>query len=121
MKLKLTQKDILNKRFKANVKGYDADEVDKFLDLVLADYRFIETNVTSYENEFNSIKRENESLKSNVRELEQEISILKSKIAVLETNKTKTHEDLDPLELLQKCSKYEVKLAELGVDPNKIK
>ncbi len=121
MKLKLTEKEILNKKFKANVKGYDANEVDNFLDLILSDYRFIESKEKDYEGNHNSLKRENESLKSNVRELEQEISILKSKIAVLETNKTKTHEDLDPLELLQKCSKYEVKLVELGVDPSKIK
>ena len=35
---------------------------------------------------------------------------------------TNSHEgNLDNLELLQRCSKYEKKLYELGVDPNKIK
>ena len=49
------------------------------------------------------------------------ISIEKSKLAVLEKNKNYSAEQLDPIDLLQRCGKYEVKLSELGVDPSKIK
>ena len=42
MKLQLTSKEILNKEFKKSVKGYDASEVDAFLDKVLSDYRMID-------------------------------------------------------------------------------
>ena len=34
----LTKKDILNKKFKKDIKGYDAQEVDYFLDQVIRDY-----------------------------------------------------------------------------------
>lgn len=37
--LNLTAESILQKVFKQNVKGYDPDEVDTFLDRVIADYR----------------------------------------------------------------------------------
>ena len=42
MKLQLNAKDILNKQFEKDVKGYNPDEVDSFLDKVLTDYRMVE-------------------------------------------------------------------------------
>ena len=72
----------------------------------------------SFDEEIIRLKRDNESLKATIRDKEQVISIQKSKNFAL----TNSHEgNLDNLELLQRCSKYEKKLYELGVDPNKIK
>ena len=47
--MSLTTKDILEKTFKKGFKGYDEDEVDKFLDEII--------------DEFKAIKAENETLK----------------------------------------------------------
>ncbi|AKP47528.1 MULTISPECIES: cell division regulator GpsB [Bacillus] len=37
-KVKLTAKDILEKEFKTSMRGYNQEEVDQFLDLVIKDY-----------------------------------------------------------------------------------
>jgi DivIVA domain-containing protein len=122
MKLYLNQFDILNKKFKKGVKGYDSDEVDDFLDKVLRDYRNFDTVCEEYDKSIVSLKRESETLKAEVRELNNELSIQKSKNIAA---KNLSHDDsniyLDPIDLLEKCSKYEKKLYELGVDPSKIK
>lgn len=38
VKFNLTSENILNKRFSVELKGYDAKEVDYFLDLIKKDY-----------------------------------------------------------------------------------
>ncbi len=37
--VKLTAKEILDKKFAKDVKGYDPNEVDAFLDLIISDYQ----------------------------------------------------------------------------------
>ena len=44
-RLNLTPEEILNKEFKVDFKGYDASEVDGFLDSVLEDYQIMEDNI----------------------------------------------------------------------------
>ncbi len=118
MKLRLTSKDILNKKFKSSPNGYNPEDVDTFLDKILEDYRDIDKEIDNLNAQLVSLKRDNEALKSGLREKEQVISIQKSKNIALRSN----HESsLDNLELLQKCGAYERKLYELGVDPSKIK
>ena len=118
MKLRSSSKDILNKKFKQSANGYDPEEVDTFLDKILEDYRTIDKEIDGLNAEIISLKRDNETLKANLRDKEQAISIQKSKnIALMSSHQS----SLDNLELLQKCSAYERKLYELGVDPNKVK
>ncbi len=118
MKLQLSQKDILNKKFKKNTLGYDADEVDSFLDKILEDYESIYSEIDTLNAEIISLKRDKETLKANLRDKDQAISIQKSKNFAINTSQDSS---LDNLELLQKCSAYEKKLYQLGVDPNKVK
>ncbi len=121
MKTNLTEEKILNKKFKKDVKGYDALEVDKYLDLIMLDYKEFLNEISKLKDEIFVLRRENESLKADIRDKETVISIERSKQAVLEKNKNYSSEQLDPIDLLQRCGKYEVKLHELGVDPSKIK
>ena len=121
METNLTTEKILDKKFEKDVKGYNALEVDKFLDLIIADYKVLLGEISKLKDEVFSLKRENETLKADIRDKETVISIEKSKLAVLEKNKNYSAEQLDPIDLLQRCGKYEVKLSELGVDPSKIK
>ena len=46
MKLIVSFKEILNKKFKTTPNGYDPDEVDAFLDKILDDYRNIDKIIT---------------------------------------------------------------------------
>ena len=79
MKLRLSSKDILNKKFKQSANGYDPEEVDTFLDKILEDYRTIDKEIDGLNAEIISLKRDNETLKANLRDKEQAISIQKSK------------------------------------------
>jgi len=116
MKLLLTSKEILNKQFSKNVKGYDPLEVDSFLDLVLKDYKVIDNVVVNLNDQINLLKKSNLELQNEVDSLKT-ASIKKSK----QTFVINDYSRLDNLELLKKISAYENKLYELGVDPSKIK
>ena len=118
MKLHLSSRDILKKKFKQAPNGYDPDEVDNFLDKILEDYRNIDKEIDGLNANIISLKRDNETLKASLRDKEQIISVQKSKNIALMSNHQSS---LDNLELLQRCSAYERKLYELGVDPNKVK
>ena len=47
----LTGKDILEKEFKVDTRGYRPQEVDKFLDIVIRDYEEFYTIIKEIENE----------------------------------------------------------------------
>ena len=118
MKLELTAKDILNKKFRQSPNGYNPEEVDAFLDKILEDYKSFDAESKEFELKLTNLKRENEVLKANIREKDYEISIQKGKNLAASTAKNSS---LDNLTLLQRCGAYEKKLHELGVDPSKIK
>lgn len=54
----LTGKEILEKDFKTSMRGYNQEEVDEFLDLVIKDY-------DQYDEIIKDLKAENERLKRN--------------------------------------------------------
>ncbi|MFZ4452470.1 cell division regulator GpsB [Salibacterium aidingense] len=47
--IRLTGKDILDKDFKSSMKGYNKDEVDQFLDIIIQDYEAYEERVKELE------------------------------------------------------------------------
>ncbi len=52
----LTVKDILEKTFKRSFKGYDEDEVDKFLDQVIDEFKLLQNEVVSLKSELADAK-----------------------------------------------------------------
>ena len=94
----LTGKEILEKDFKVDTRGYRPQEVDKFLDLVIRDY-----------DTFMSIIKENESekkelLEDNIR-LKQDIRNLKPKLDVLKEGSTREVNNSDLLRRLSNLEK----------------
>ncbi|MFD2640383.1 cell division regulator GpsB [Piscibacillus salipiscarius] len=57
MKTNLTGQEILDKEFKTTIRGYNQDEVDEFLDLVIQDYETLNK-------EIETLKEENRKLKT---------------------------------------------------------
>ncbi len=94
----LTGKDILEKEFKIDTRGYRPQEVDKFLDAIIRDYE-----------EFSSIIKETEEdkkelIEENIR-LKQEIRNLKTKIELLKEN---TNDDsTSTADVLRRISRLE--------------
>jgi DivIVA domain-containing protein len=120
MKKSLTAIDILNKKFTADMKGYDPREVDLFLDVVLQDYRQVETFI---QHELPVLLQQQQfitSLKKRISDLEIQVADMKDKVNVINANKT-VEINQDNFLLIKKIGIYEKELFKLGIDPNKLK
>ena len=69
----LSPKDILNKDFKVDAKGYRPQEVDKFLDMIIRDYTEFMNIIKKLEKENHSLEEENSKLRSKYRKLKDNI------------------------------------------------
>ncbi len=116
-KLDLSAEKILKKRFSANVKGYQALEVDTFLDCVIKDYEFLELYQKSEIPMIETLKAENKAYKEKIQELEIQNALLKEKFKNLDDD---TGVSLSNIELLKRIKSLESALFRLGKDPNKI-
>ncbi|WP_209123799.1 cell division regulator GpsB [Alkalihalobacillus sp. BA299] len=56
--IRFTAKDILEKEFKTSLKGYNQDDVDKFLDAIIQDYEKFHETVERLEQENQQLRRE---------------------------------------------------------------
>lgn len=93
----LTGKDILEKEFKIDTRGYRPQEVDKFLDVIIRDYEEFISIIKELEND------KKELLEDNIR-LKQEIRGLKTKLEVLKEGSNK---DVSNVDLLRRLSNLE--------------
>ena len=50
-KVKLSAKDILEKEFKTGMRGYQQEEVDKFLDMIIKDYETFNQEIEKLQQE----------------------------------------------------------------------
>jgi len=99
--INLTPKDILDKEFKFDAKGYRPKEVDEFLDLIIDDYnRFIRLS-KKLESTNHELLEENLKLKSEVRRLEE---LLETQESATSTGKF-TSNNVDMLRRLSNLEK----------------
>ncbi len=94
----LTEKDILEKEFKFDTRGYRPQEVDKFLDIIMHDY----SEFRSYIRELEADKKE--LIEDNIR-LKQEVRNLKTKIDVINENPSSEGSNSDLLRRLSNLEK----------------
>lgn len=73
----LTGKDILEKEFKIDTRGYRPQEVDKFLDVIIRDYEEFFAIIKEIENEKKDLIEENIKLKQEIRNLRTKIEVLR--------------------------------------------
>ena len=76
-KITLTIKDILEKEFKIDARGYRLQEVDKFLDIIIKDYNEYNNIIKELDKERKSLLQENQELKQEVRNLKSSIEAVK--------------------------------------------
>lgn len=57
-RVQLTSKEILEKDFKSGFRGYDQDEVDQFLDLIIKDYEQFQKEIDRLSDENNKLRKE---------------------------------------------------------------
>ncbi|SRR5690554_3433983 len=56
MKINLTVQEILDKEFKTTIRGYNQDEVDDFLDVIIQDYEQFHKEIASLNEEIKRLK-----------------------------------------------------------------
>lgn len=68
-KIILTAQDILDKDFKIDARGYRPQEVDKFLDMIIADYTEFSAIIKRQEKEIQALTEDNIKLKQEYNKL----------------------------------------------------
>lgn len=94
----LTGKDILEKEFKIDTRGYRPQEVDKYLDVIIRDYEEFTHIIKDLEND------KKELLEDNIR-LKQEIRTLRTKLDVVRTTDGLNNSNVDLLRRLSNLEK----------------
>lgn len=115
--ISLNARKILTQVFTPDVKGYDPDQVDEFLDTVAKDY-------LAFEAYYNDSRKYIVELETQLRKSRESVSSLEIENARL-SNRLDGIKDSDSvnssnIELLQRISRLEKELFRLGVDPRKI-
>ena len=72
----LTSRDILEKEFKIDTRGYRPQEVDRFLDMIIKDYEEMNSIIRELEREKNQLVEDNIGLKQEIRNLKTKIEVL---------------------------------------------
>ena len=91
----LTAKEILDKDFKIDARGYRPQEVDQFLDLVIKDYVDFETTTKRLVTEIRSLESDNAKLKAELRNLKSALEIANSNKGVTNVDLLKRISDLE--------------------------
>lgn len=97
-RLFLTSRDILEKEFKIDTRGYRPQEVDKYLDMIIKDYEEMHAIIRELEREKKQLVEDNISLKQDIRNLKTKIDVLSES----EINGNSTNADV-----LRRISKLE--------------
>ena len=96
----LTVQDILDKEFKIDTRGYRPQEVDKFLDVIIRDYKEMSSIIKELESDKKSLVDDNIRLK-------QEFRNLKTKLDVIEENTGSESSNTTNADVLRRLSNLE--------------
>lgn len=116
--LKLDSNKIFHKVFEGTKPGYNALQVDTFLDIVIKDYEAMEKYVKETDQTIDSLNKSNKILRGRLEEVEASKVVLEDKLKSLSDNDNAT---LSNLELLKKISNLENALFKAGIDPKSIR
>jgi DivIVA domain-containing protein len=94
----LTPKDILEKEFKIDARGYRMQEVDKFLDIIIRDYQVFYKIIKTLE-------EKNEKFRERLEELEEDIKEISKRLEM--SQKVGDQEEVSSLDILKRISRLE--------------
>ena len=106
-KVNFTSNDVLEKEFIIKPKGYDAEQVDDFLDQVIEDYKVFE----ALDNQLKTVNKTNSLLRKQLSDLELENEILNKKLS--EYKASTSNANLGNIDLLKKISDLEQEIYEI--------
>ena len=91
----LTAREILEKDFKIDARGYRPQEVDQFLDLIIKDYVDFEATTKRLVTEIKTLESDNAKLKAEIRNLKASLDIAGSNKGVTNVDLLKRISDLE--------------------------
>ena len=97
-RIQLTSRDILEKEFKLDTRGYRPQEVDRFLDMIIKDYEEMHSIMKELEREKKQLIEDNINLKQEIRNLKTKIEILSD---------TDSNSNITNADMLRRISKLE--------------
>ena len=118
IKLNLDSSMILEKQFDGQLRGYNALQVDKYLDMIIKDYKIIEENYLIEKEKLDQLKKENTELQRELDVAKVENSKMQSKVGGIRDSNSVSNENINNL---KKIAAYEKFLYNHGYDPTKIK
>jgi len=98
-KIVLSSRDILEKEFKIDTRGYCMQEVDRFLDVIIKDYEEMNSMIRALTED------KKELVEDNIR-LKQEVRNLRTKLDVITDNNGEGSSTADVLRRLSNLEKY---------------
>lgn len=116
VKLFLSASKISQKEFEGTKPGYDALQVDSFLDIVIKDYENMEKYILDSQEEINNLNNKVTMLTNNLSKMEAQVSIYEKKIK----DYSETKANAENIDLLKRISALEKALGKLGVNPSMI-
>ena len=96
----LSSKDILDKEFKIDTRGFRIKEVDAFLDEIIEDYEH-------YDKLISELEKEKGELQDEILSLKQEIRNLKTNIEIAKTDGEDIDKNTSNLDVLKRLSNLE--------------
>ena len=114
----LNAEKILKKAFTPNVKGYDPDQVDDFLDLIGADYIAFEKYYRESKQYIIDLETRLRKAKEAAAEMELELAKLRKRVEGIRDGENVTTENI---ELIQRVRRLESELFRLGINPDTLK
>ncbi len=76
--ISLSPQDILEKEFKVDTRGFRPQEVDRFLDIIIADYTKFISIIKKISEENKELIEENINLKKELRNTKEKLDIIKN-------------------------------------------
>lgn len=116
--LQLSSKEILDKSFLGSTPGYNALDVDEYLDQIIRDYKVVEANYLFQKKYVDELINEINTLKKNLENLQIENKSLKTKLHGISDISKANSTNID---LIKRISALEKTLWKLGVNPTNIK
>ncbi|MBR2989907.1 MAG: cell division regulator GpsB [Solobacterium sp.] len=99
-KVNLDIQSILDKQFNIDFRGYSAQEVDAYLDLVIEDYQTYQEITAELNEKIEELERTNASLRAKLIEVE-------GRTRALEANPTPAEQGAGNLDILKRLSRLE--------------
>lgn len=116
--LKLDSNKIFHKVFEGTKPGYNATQVDTFLDIVIGDYETMEKYVQDTNETIDGYVKTNKMLKERLTAAEASLAVMEEKMKNIAANESVSMANLD---LLKRISSLEQALFKAGINPNTIK